>query len=112
MTDSAYLAQVLHQLAQTRQQLRAAEDELAVWRQRAAERPVDTVPVAGAVLTARMMTPLPPACPDCQLPQHAGRTCQEVAEFGKALRAAIPEAFGLVREPHLGAAFIAPPTGP
>lgn len=43
MTEqNAYLAQVVHQRDEALRQLRAAEDELAWWRQHAANRPVET----------------------------------------------------------------------
>jgi len=94
------------ELHRVRQLLRAAEDELAVHRQRAA-RPVDTQQLPEPELTVRMMTLPLPACPDCQMPRHGGYTCDEARALGIILRKAFDEAYERMKEPHLGAAFTA-----
>jgi hypothetical protein len=112
MTDSAYLTQVLHQLEQTRQQLRAAEDELAVWRQRAATRPVETHQLTQPELTVRIMTPPPPTCPDCQHPRHRGYDCQMLADFIEATERAFLWGVDQGSVQDLDGAVFAPPPRP
>lgn len=143
MTEqNAYLAQVVHQRDEALRQLRAAEDELAMWRQRAAGRPVETrhlveihrdsvrvhgdgeLTGAGPEALAALLAEGAPAEPvltaryiptvvsGCPRPYHSGHTCEEIAALADALERAIDGALKRMQEPHLGAAFTAPADGP
>lgn len=70
---------------------------------RTAAEAVDETPAP--TLTVRMMTPPPPACPDCGRPRHGGYTCEEFAREAAIIGAAWARLFEL-NIPHLGAAFI------